>query len=72
MRRVFIHFFEEYSARKKRLQIIWPLDDVTRNKLALRNQDQMAPFVCYLVSKIENFAGDVTEIIWAKKKFVKL
>ena len=39
------------------------LDDVTRIKLALRNQSQLAPFVCYLVSKIENFAVDVTEII---------
>ena len=39
------------------------LDDVTRIKLALRNQGQLAPFVCYLVSKIGNFAIDVTEII---------
>ena len=39
------------------------LDDVTRIKLALRNQGQLAPFVCYLVFKIGNFAFDVTEII---------
>ena len=39
------------------------LDDVTRIKLALRNQGQLAPFVCYLVFKIGNFAVDVTEII---------
>ena len=39
------------------------LDDVTRIKLALRNQGQLAPFVCYLDSKIGNFAIDVTEII---------
>ena len=45
------------------------LDDVTRITLALRNQ--LAPFVCYLVFKIENFAVDVTEII-KKKKGVKL
>ena len=39
------------------------LDDVTRIKLALRNQGQLASFVCYLVSKVGNFAVDVTEII---------
>ena len=39
------------------------LDDVTRIKFALRNQDQLAPFACYLVFKIGNFAVDVTEII---------
>ena len=39
------------------------LDDVTRIKLALRNQSQLAPFVCYLDFKIGNFAFDVTEII---------
>ena len=39
------------------------LDDVTRIKLALRNQGQLAPFVCYLDSKIGHFAIDVTEII---------
>ena len=39
------------------------LDDVTRIKLALRNQGQLAPFVCYLDFKIGNFAFDVTEII---------
>ena len=38
------------------------LDDATRIKLALRNQGQLAPFVCYLESKIGNFAIDVTEI----------
>ena len=37
------------------------LDDVTRIKLALRNQGQLAPFVCYLVFKIGNFAIDITE-----------
>ena len=42
------------------------LDDVTRIKLALRNQGQLAPFVCYLDFKIGNFAFDVIEIIWAK------
>jgi hypothetical protein len=31
--------------------------------LALRNQGQLALFVCYLDSKIGNFAIDVTEII---------
>ena len=36
------------------------LDDVTRIKLALRNQGQLAPFVCYLDSKIGNFAINVT------------
>ena len=40
------------------------LDDVTRIKLALRNQGQLAPFVCYLDFKIGNFAFDVTEIIF--------
>ena len=39
------------------------LDDVTRIKLALRNQGQLAPFVRYLDFKIGNFAFDVTEII---------
>ena len=39
------------------------LDDVTRIKLALRNQGQLASFVCYLDFKIGNFAFDVTEII---------
>ena len=39
------------------------LDDVTRIKLALRNQGQLAPFVCYLDFKIGNFAFDVAEII---------
>ena len=48
------------------------LDDVTRNKLAFRNQGQLAPFVCYLDSKIGNFAIDVTEIIWAINFSVKL
>ena len=36
------------------------LDDVTRIKLVLRNQGQMAPFVCYLDSKIGNFEIDKT------------
>ena len=39
------------------------LDNVTRIKLALRNQGQLAPFVSYLDFKIRNFAFDVTEII---------
>ncbi len=39
------------------------LDDVTRIKLALRNQGQLAPFVCYHDFKIGNFAFYVTEII---------
>ena len=39
------------------------LGDVTRIKLAFRNQGQLAPFVCYLVFKIGNFAVDITEII---------
>ena len=47
------------------------LDDVTRIKLALRNQGHLSPFVCYLVSKIRNFAIEVTEIILAKKISVK-
>ena len=38
------------------------LDD-TRIKLALRNQAQLVPFVCYLDFKIGNFAFDTTEII---------
>ena len=38
-------------------------DDVTRIKLALRNQGQLAPFVCYHDFKIGNFAFDATEII---------
>ena len=42
------------------------LDDVTRIKLAFRNQGQLAPFVCYLVFKIGNFAIDITE----QKKFL--
>ena len=37
------------------------LDDVTRIKLAFRNQGQLALFVCYLVFKIGNFAIDITE-----------
>ena len=37
------------------------LDDVTKIKLAFRNQGQLAPFVCYLVFKIGNFAIDITE-----------
>ena len=36
-------------------------DDVTRNKLAFRFQGQLAPFVCYLDSKIRNLAINVTE-----------
>ena len=48
------------------------LGDVTRIKLALRNPGQLAPFACYLVSKIGNFAINVTEIICAKKISVKL
>ena len=48
------------------------LDNVIRIKLALRNQGQLAPFACYLVFKIGNFAVDVTEIISAKKNSVKL
>ena len=48
------------------------LDDVTRIKMAFRNQGQLALFVCYLVSKIGNFVVDVTEIICAKKFSVKL
>ena len=43
------------------------LDGVTRIKLALRNQGQLAPFVCYLVSKIGNFAINIIESICAKK-----
>ncbi len=39
------------------------LDDVTRIKLAFRNQGQLAPFACYLAFKIRNFAVDITEII---------
>ena len=39
------------------------LDDVTRIKLAFRNQGQLASFVCYLVFKIGNFAINITEII---------
>ena len=46
------------------------LDDVTRIKLAFRNLGQLAPFACYLVSKIGNFAIDVTEIFWAKEEAV--
>ena len=37
------------------------LDDVNRNKLAFRNQGQLAPFVCYIVVKIGNFAIDITK-----------
>jgi len=43
------------------------LHDVTRIKMALRNQGQLTPFACYLVGKIGNFAVDFTEIISAKK-----
>ena len=39
------------------------LHDVTRIKMALRNQGQLTPFACYLVGKIGNFAVDFTEII---------
>ena len=39
------------------------LDGVTRIKMALRNQGQLAPFAYYLVFKIGNFAFDFTEII---------
>ena len=45
-----------------------PLDDVTRIKLAFRNQGQLAPFICYLVFKIGNFAIDITE----QKKFCQI
>ena len=38
------------------------LDDVTRIKMALRYQGQLAPFAYYLVFKIKNFAIDITEI----------
>ncbi len=38
------------------------LDGVTRIKIALRNQGQLAPFGCYLVFKIGNFVVDFTEI----------
>ncbi len=38
------------------------LDDVKRIKMVLRNQGQLAPFACYLVFKIGNFAVDFTEI----------
>ena len=31
------------------------------DKLVLRNQGQLAPFVCYLVFKIGNFAIGITE-----------
>ena len=40
-----------------------PLGNVARIKLALRNQGRLAPFACYLVFKIGNFAVDVAEII---------
>jgi len=39
------------------------LDDVTKIKMALRSQGQLAPFAYYLVFKIGNFAFDFTEII---------
>jgi hypothetical protein len=39
------------------------LHDVTRIKLALRNQGRLASFACYLVFQIGNFAVDVIEII---------
>jgi hypothetical protein len=39
------------------------LDDVTRIKLALRNQGRLAPLACYLVFKVGNFAVNITEII---------
>jgi hypothetical protein len=42
------------------------LDYVTRINLALRNQGQLAPFVCYLVSKIGNFAMKLFD----QKKFL--
>ena len=48
------------------------LDDVPRIKLALRNPGQLTPFACYLVSKVGNFAINVTEIVFAKKISVKL
>ena len=48
------------------------LDNVTRIKLALRNPDQLAPFACYLVFKIGDFAINVTEMIWAKTFSVEL
>ena len=76
------------NLKKKNFAVIWQkdiltldslekeqliqLDDVTRIELALRNQGQLAPFVCYLDFKIGNFAFDVTEIIWAKNFSVKL
>ena len=31
MRRVFVHFLEESSARKKRFEIIWPLAEVLKS-----------------------------------------
>ena len=39
------------------------LDEVTRIKMALRSQGQLAPFAYYLVFKIGNFAFDFKEII---------
>ena len=52
-----------YEHQKVKQQQLIQLDDITRIKLALRNQGQLAPFVCYLDFKIGNFAFDVTEII---------
>ena len=50
---------------KRACTSIWytRVDDVTRIKLALRNQGQLAQFVCYLDFKIGKLAFDVTEII---------
>ena len=44
------------------------LEDVTRIKMAFRNQGQLAPFACYLVFKIGNFAVDFTNMYYLCKK----
>ena len=52
------NFAKRHPYGLKKGQLI-QLDDVTRIKSAFRNQGQLAPFVCYLVFRIGNFAVDV-------------
>ena len=52
---------KKLSTEMHQFELTDPVDHVTRIKLALRNQGQLAPFVCYLVSKIGNFSINITE-----------
>jgi hypothetical protein len=47
---------------KRHLYLKWS-GERTIDSMALRNRGQLAPFACYLVFRIGNFAVEVTEII---------